>query len=48
VFTPEAADSICLEPMTAAVNALVDGGCALVAPGESFTARFSLDVQHTS
>ncbi len=33
VFTPDASDSVCLEPMTAAVNALVDGSCALVAPG---------------
>jgi aldose 1-epimerase len=45
VFTPPAADSVCLEPMTAAVNALVDGGYPLVAPGASFTARFSLTVE---
>jgi aldose 1-epimerase len=44
VFAPAGADHICLEPMTAAVNALVDGGCALVAPGTSFTARFSVQV----
>ena len=42
VFTPPGSESVCLEPMTAPVNALVDGGCALVAPGSSFTARFSL------
>jgi aldose 1-epimerase len=47
VFTPDPGDSICLEPMTAAVNALVDGGCALVAPGDAFTARFSVAVELT-
>jgi aldose 1-epimerase len=44
VFTPPAAESICLEPMTAPVNALLDGGCAVAKPGTSFTARFSLRV----
>jgi aldose 1-epimerase len=44
VFTPPAAESICLEPMTAPVNALLDGTCALAPPGTSFTARFSLRV----
>jgi aldose 1-epimerase len=44
VFTPPAAETICLEPMTAPVNALVDGACALAMPGTSFTARFSLHV----
>ena len=48
VFTPPAADSVCLEPMTAAVNALVDGGYELVSPGASFTARFSLHVEDVS
>jgi aldose 1-epimerase len=46
VFTPPVADSICLEPMTAPVNALVDRTCALAAPGTSFTARFSLRVEN--
>jgi galactose mutarotase-like enzyme len=45
VFTPPAAASVCLEPMTAAVNALVDGGYPLVSPGAAFTARFSLRVE---
>ena len=45
VFTPPAAAIVCLEPMTAAVNALVDGGYELVSPGASFTARFSLTVE---
>jgi aldose 1-epimerase len=44
VFTPPAAETICLEPMTAPVNALVDGTYALVRPGARFTARFSLRV----
>ena len=48
VFTPDGADSVCLEPMTAAVNALVDGSATLVDPGASFTASFSLRVTETS
>jgi galactose mutarotase-like enzyme len=44
VFAPAADDFVCLEPMTAPVNALVDGGYSLVPPGESFTARFALHV----
>ena len=44
VFTAPAAETICLEPMTAPVNALVDGTYALVTPGTSFTARFSLRI----
>jgi aldose 1-epimerase len=45
VFTPPGAESVCLEPMTAPVNALVDGTYGLVSPGTSFTARFSLRVE---
>jgi aldose 1-epimerase len=45
VFAPAGADFACLEPMTAPVNALVDGGYALVPPGESFTALFALHVK---
>jgi aldose 1-epimerase len=48
VFTPPEAETICLEPMTAPVNALVDGACALATPGTSFTARFSLHVDGES
>jgi aldose 1-epimerase len=44
VFTPPAAECVCLEPMTAPVNALLDRTCALAPPGTSFTARFSLRV----
>ena len=44
VFAPEGSDFVCLEPMTAPVNALVDGTCFLVPPGDALTARFSLHV----
>jgi aldose 1-epimerase len=44
VFTPPTAESLCLEPMTAPVNALVDGACALAKPGAPFTATFWLRV----
>jgi aldose 1-epimerase len=42
VFAPPGADFVCIEPMTAATNALSTGACPLVAPGHSFTARFSI------
>jgi aldose 1-epimerase len=44
VFAPDDDDVIAFEPMTAPTNALVDGGpeLPLVAPGESFEARFSI------
>jgi aldose 1-epimerase len=42
VFSPPAADFVCLEPMTAPVNALVDGRYPLASPGDSFTALFEL------
>jgi aldose 1-epimerase len=45
VFAPPTADFVCLEPMTAPVNALVDGGYRLVPPGESVTARFALQAE---
>jgi aldose 1-epimerase len=44
VFTPPGADFVCLEPMTAPTNALVDGGYTLVPPGGSFTADFAVRV----
>jgi aldose 1-epimerase len=44
VFAPPGKQFACLEPMTAPVNALVDGACSTVAPGESFSARFSISV----
>jgi aldose 1-epimerase len=45
VFAPAGGDFVCLEPMTAAVNALVDGGYPLVPPGGSYTARFAVEVE---
>jgi len=42
VYSPADAAFACLEPMTAPTNALVTGECPLVAPGESFVARFSV------
>lgn len=44
VFAPPGAETVCLEPMTAAVNALVDGGYARAEPGEPFTATFRVAV----
>ena len=44
VYAPAGADFVCLEPMTAPVNALVTGDGHHVAPGDSFTARFSVHV----
>ena len=47
VYAPEGREFICFEPMTAPTNALVTGGpeLPLVAPGEAFTARFSVAVE---
>jgi aldose 1-epimerase len=45
VFAPPGAEFACLEPMTARVNALLDGGYPLAAPGSPFTARFRLRVE---
>jgi aldose 1-epimerase len=44
VFAPAEDDVIAFEPMTAPTNALVDGGTELplIAPGESYEARFSI------
>jgi aldose 1-epimerase len=44
VFAPPGADFVCLEPMTAPTNALNTEACPLVAPGQSFTARFSITI----
>jgi aldose 1-epimerase len=45
VYAPPAADFVCLEPMTAPINALVDGTCALVAPGGQYSAQFTVGVE---
>lgn len=42
VFAPPGAGFVCLEPMTAPTNGLLSGGCPLVRPGESFSARFRI------
>jgi aldose 1-epimerase len=44
-FAPPGVDFVCLEPLTAPTNALVDGGYTLVRPGRSFTATFALRVE---
>lgn len=45
VFAPPGMPHVCLEPMTAATNALVDGGYEVVAPGGSYVARFAVRVE---
>jgi aldose 1-epimerase len=45
VFAPPGQEFVCLEPMTAPVNALGSGGCPLVDPGGSFSARFTVAVE---
>jgi aldose 1-epimerase len=42
VFAPAGSEFVALEPMTARVNALVDGTAPLVEPGGRFAAAFSL------
>jgi aldose 1-epimerase len=42
VYTPADAEFVCLEPMTAPVNALVTGGYPVASPGQPFTARFTV------
>jgi len=43
VFAPPGSAFVCLEPMTGPTNALGQGTCRLVAPGDDFTARFSIE-----
>jgi aldose 1-epimerase len=45
VFAPPGAEFVCLEPMTAPTAALAAGTTPLVAPGDSFTARFTITVE---
>jgi aldose 1-epimerase len=45
VYAPAGAEFVCLEPMTAPTNALGDGACPLVEPGEVFGAGFALRVE---
>lgn len=45
IWRPEGGQFICIEPMTAPTNALCSGdGLRLVAPGDAFTARWSVSV----
>jgi aldose 1-epimerase len=45
IYAPPDADAVAFEPMTAPTNALLSGDdLPLLAPGESFTARFSVAV----
>jgi aldose 1-epimerase len=45
VFSPRGAPFICFEPMTAPTNALCSGrGLRSVAPGDAFTAAFTIEV----
>jgi aldose 1-epimerase len=46
VFAPATDDVICFEPMTAPTNALNSSDrLSLVAPGERYTATFSITVE---
>jgi aldose 1-epimerase len=45
VFAPPGAEFVCLEPMTAPTAALATGATPLVAPGDSFSARFTIEVE---
>jgi len=48
VFAPPGSDFICIEPMTAPVNALADGhGLRFAEPGQPFAAEFAIGVQGT-
>jgi galactose mutarotase-like enzyme len=42
IFAPAGSEFVAIEPMTAKVNALVDGTAPFVEPGGRFAARFSL------
>jgi len=44
VYAPSGQNVVCLEPMTAPVDALVTGATPFVSPGQSFTARFSIAI----
>jgi galactose mutarotase-like enzyme len=42
VFSPDGADFVAIEPMTAPTDALTRDECPLVEPGETFTAAFEV------
>lgn len=43
VFAPDVSDVVCFEPMTAPANALLSHSARLVAPGDRFTATFTVE-----
>ena len=45
VWVPKGRSFAALEPMAAPTDALVDGGCPLVDPGDAFTARYTLTLR---
>jgi hypothetical protein len=45
VYVPPGKAFACIEPMTAPTNALVAGGCPVVASGDRFRARFHIRVR---
>ena len=46
VYAPAGKAFVALEPMTAPTDALTTGACPVAAPGGSFTARFSVTIEH--
>ena len=44
VWVPPGKPFAALEPMTVPTNALVEGTTPMVSPGDSFTARFRVEV----
>ena len=44
VWVPAGRPFVALEPMTAPTNSLVEGTAQLIAPGDTFTARFSVTI----
>jgi galactose mutarotase-like enzyme len=48
VWVPRGELFAALEPMTAPTNSLVDRTCPVVAPGDTFTASFTLTLDQNS
>ncbi len=48
VWVPQGKPFVAIEPMTAPTNALVDGIAPVVAPGDRFTATFTLTLDRTT
>ena len=44
VWVPAGRPFVALEPMAAPTNSLVEGTAQLIAPGETFTARFTITI----